>query len=165
MAEDLTPKQQAFVVKVTCENLSFSDAYRAVYDCTNRTPEQINSAASSLARSAKVAARISAVQRGAEAAAVAKATYNLQAAIAEAEEQRVAALEKGQIAAATAASKLKAQLAGHLVERKEIRSGPLEDSDVEDLEALLAELKRRKAERAGGQVEQDDGNRPEVRAH
>jgi putative DNA primase/helicase len=86
-------------------------------------------------------------------------------AIKEAEDLRAMAVEKGQVAAATQAASLKAKLAGHLIDRKEIKSGPLEDTDVEDLEALLAELKRRKAAEAGGKVEQDEGNRPEIRAH
>jgi hypothetical protein len=165
MADELTPKQLAFVTKVVCESLSYSDAYRAIYDCKNRTPEQVSSAASSLARSPKVAAKISALQRGAEAAAVAKTSYTLADAIKEAEDLRAMAVEKGQVAAATQAASLKAKLAGHLIDRKEIKSGPLEDTDVEDLEALLAELKRRKAAEAGGKVEQDEGNRPEIRAH
>lgn len=165
MVDELTPKQQAFVTKVVCENLSYSDAYRACFDCSKRTPLQVNSAAGSLARSPKVAARILAMRRGAEVAAVAKTSYTLADAIKEAEDLRAMAVEKGQVAAATQAASLKAKLAGHLIDRKEIKSGPLEDTDVEELEALLAELKRRKAADAGGKVEQDEGNRPEVRAH
>lgn len=158
-------KRERFAVLVACERATFTDAYRAVYNCAGRTQEQVSKAASSLAAAQEIKDRILELQGRAADDAARKAAYTLADAIAEAESLRALAEERGHTAAAITAATLKAKLAGHLIERKEIKTGPLEDSDVEDLEALLAELKRRKAERAGGQVEQDDGNRPDVRAH
>ncbi len=54
----LTGKQWKFCLKVGCERMSLSDAYRAVYATDNSKPETIHVSASRLAKNPRVAAKI-----------------------------------------------------------------------------------------------------------
>ena len=159
----LTPKQESFALKVGAEGLGLTEAYKLTYDCTKSLPETIHGRASELARSPAVAARIARIQGDRVAAAVQKASYTLADAIREAEEIRLLAVAAGNLPAAATASTLKSKLAGHLVDRREIKSGPLEESDVTELEELRAELLKRRAAQTGEAIDFDEGNRPQLR--
>lgn len=161
MSRELTPKQAAFVDLVAREGLSNTEAYKRTYDCTAASPEQISRRASELAASPKIAEQIRTIKGAVTAAANKRAAYSLADAIAEAEEIRAKAFEQGNMTAAKAAAELKAKLSGHMVERREIKFGALEQSDVEELEAMQAEIRRRIAEKNGGEAPPpDDSNRP-----
>lgn len=159
----LTVKQEAFAVRVGTEGLTQAEAYKLTYDCSKSNPDTIRTRAYELASSPVVAERIGVLRGAVQAEAQRKASYTLKDAIAEAEEIRAEAFSKGNMTAANAAAALKAKLAGHMVERKEVRFGALEQSDVEELEAMQAELRKRLAERRGIETAPDDGNRPQLR--
>lgn len=160
----LTLKQEAFAVRVGTEGLADTEAYKLTYDCTRLEPEQIKRRAYDLVLSPIVAERIRALRGAMQATAVRKAGYTLADAILEAEALREAAVESKSFAAATSAATLKAKLAGHLVEKKEIKFGQLEQADVEELEALRDELRKRLSERRGIETAEDESNRPQLRA-
>ena len=130
----LTEKQAKFCEKVL-EGLNLSDAYRAAFNTENMKPATVNRAAKELADNPKVAARIEVLREGATRAAVTAAAYTLDEAMTDAEEDRALAREKGQGSAAVSATKLKAQLAGHLPEKekRDARAGVLDELDVERL--------------------------------
>ena len=135
----LTAKQEAFCRAIAVEGLNQSAAYSKAYDAAKMTAKSISEAASRLAADSKVAARIAVISEGATAVAVKKAGLTLADAMGEAGELLDGAKAAGQYSAGVAAAKLRAQLAGHLVERKEVRSGPLEDVDIQRLLAMKAQ--------------------------
>lgn len=159
----LTAKQETFCRRVVMENLSFTDAYKLTYDCTKSLPETINSRASELARSPMIADRIAAIKGELTRAAAKGVKYTLEQALADADKAIAMATTANDAAKLSTAVALKAKLAGLMVDRKEIRTGPLDDADVEDLEAVLAELRARKAAMHGEAAVVGDTNRPEVR--
>lgn len=162
MAAELTPKQEAFAVAIACEKLTQVEAYRKAYDAAGSSPETARKRANELATTPHVAARITALQRGAADGALRRAAYTLADAIREQEEIREMAVLAGNFATAATAAANKAKLAGHMVERKEIKGGVLEETDVEELEAMLQALRgKRKAETGVAHV--DESNRPEIR--
>lgn len=158
-ADKLTPKQEQFVHLVAREGLTNTEAYKRVYDCTAAPHEEIPKRAYALATSAKVASAIATIKGAVQAEASRKAAYTLADAIKEADEILEAARRANNLTAANQAAKLKAQLAGHMVERREIKFGALEQSDVEELEAIRDEVRRRLAEK-GRDVAPEDHNRP-----
>ena len=129
----LTAKQEVFCQKVAIQKLTQTDAYSAAYDVEKMAPDTIRKKASELALSGDVAARIAVLSERATAAALKKSGLTLEASMKELDDLMQDAQALGQISAGVAAAKVRAQLAGHLVEKKEIRSGPLEASDVEAL--------------------------------
>lgn len=135
----LTAKQEQFAQGIALKGLNQSAAYSAAYDASKMTPETIACRASELAKHSDVADRINVLRERATGAAVKKAGYTLADAIAEADELAADGKALGQISAAVAAIKLKAQLGGHLVEKKEIRTGSLEDTDLEKLAHMKAQ--------------------------
>ena len=138
--KNLTFKQELFCVKVL-EGLNLSDAYRAVYNSQKSKPATVNRAAKELADNPRLAARIALLRQGATAIAIKKAGYTLADAMTEAAEDRQLAIAGGQASAAVAATKLRAQLAGHLIERKETSNkGALDDTDVAVLVAMRDEM-------------------------
>lgn len=163
MAEALTQKQETFARLVACERLSYTEAYKRAYEAENSSQETLRKRGWELSVSPRVAARISELQRGLTDAAVRKASYTLADAIGEQEDIRALAVKTGNLATAATAAANKAKLAGHMVERKEIKTGPLEEADVDELEAILESLRKKRAAETG-RAQVDDGNRPEVRA-
>jgi phage terminase small subunit len=143
----LTGKQSRFCEKVL-EGLNLSDAYRAAFNAENMKPATVNRAAKELADHPKVAARIKVLREGATAAALKKAAHTLEDAMKEAGDLLEDAQVLGQISAGVAAAKLRAQLAGHLSEKRDARPSSLDDMDVERLlelrAALEAKIKRNK---------------------
>ena len=125
-------------------------------------PQTINKKASELRLSAPVAARLAEVR---ERAATTSA-YTLSKAMDEAENARRLAHDASQAGAAVAAVTLKSKLAGHLVEKREVRVGALEDCDLEELLAMRDALRARVVGTEGGVLEAGgEGNRPVCRTN
>lgn len=153
----LTAKQEMFAKLIALEGMNQSEAYAKAYDTSGWKPASVASKASTMASDASVAARIVVLKERATDAAVRKTAITLADSIAEAGEMLEGAKAAGQYSAGVAAAKLRAQLAGHLVERKEVRQGPLDDTDVAklmkmkaDAEASIAAL--REASELAGEV-------------
>jgi hypothetical protein len=132
-------------------------------------PKTINRAASVLASLPHVAARIG-QHRGAVTAAVVRRTaFTMADAMGEAETARQLAHDASQAGAAVAAVTLKSKLAGLLVEKREIRVGTLEESDLDELLAmrdrLRAEVAARDGRHGGEPEASTEGNRPVLRAN
>ena len=142
--EALTAKQEEFCLQVA-RGANLTEAYRAAFDTSRMLETTINKAASDLAKVPALAARISLLQSRATRVAVDITGYTLAVAINEADELRDEALKAGNHGAAVSAATLKGKLAGLLVERKEVRTGPLEDADVHELQRLRRELADSKA--------------------
>jgi hypothetical protein len=159
VSDRLTVQQEKFVQLVALEGLSQTEAYKRTYNCIAASPADITSRASTLAAVPKVASAIASARGAAAAAAAKKAAYTLAHAIEEAEAARKMAEEKNDAKGVATAVALKAKLAGHMVERKEIKFGSLEQEDVEVLEAMQAELRARLAAK-GREVAPEDHNRP-----
>ncbi len=106
----LTGKQEAFCLKVACERMNQSAAYRAVYSMRLGTPATIHTSASRLAKNPRIAARIAELR--AEVLAGALELYARRpAAMSEAYR---GALAKGRIGAALRALTAKSKLSGLL---------------------------------------------------
>jgi len=142
--EGLTAKQEEFCLQVA-RGANLSEAYRLAFDTAAMQPAVVNARASELAKVPALGSRIRYLQGEATRKAVDITAYSLAAAIDEADVLRDAALNAGNHGAAVSAATLKAKLAGLLVERKEVRSGPLEDADVRELQRLRSELASSKA--------------------
>ena len=156
----LTVKQERFIEEVL-KGSNLSASYRAVYACAGMQPQTINKKASELRLSGPVAARLAQVRER----AAATSAYTLSKAMDEAENARRLAHDASQAGAAVAAVTLKAKLSGHLIEKREVRVGALEDSDLDELLAMRDELRARAVwteEDGSGSV--DRGNRPVGRA-
>lgn len=129
----LTAKQERFAQNIALKGMNQSAAYAEAYDAGKMTPETITSRASELAAHSGVAARINVLKEGTARAAVKAAAYSRDDAIQEADEARLAALANGQSSATVAAIKLKAELSGHLADKKADAKGSLDDMDIEKL--------------------------------
>lgn len=136
----LTAKQEVFCHKVL-EGLSQSDAYRAVYDTSRMLAATIHNSASKLVAAPPVVARLSELRERKAVAVVKSIAYTVDDAMREAQEDRMLAHSVGQAGAAVAATTLRAKLTGLLVERKEVRTGLLDDADSESLRAMHERLR------------------------
>ncbi|MDP3940358.1 MAG: hypothetical protein Q8R92_19765 [Deltaproteobacteria bacterium] len=136
----LTAKQEAFARAVAIGGMNQTAAYASTYEVGKSTQKSIQDSASRLAAEPQVKARIKLLTERAAGVAVKKAGLTLAQSMAEAESLLEDAQALGQISAGVAAAKLRAQLAGHLVEKKEEKTGPLTDMDVTSLLALKAEV-------------------------
>lgn len=98
----------------------------------------------------KVQARVQEITGKAAARVVAKLEVTVESLIAEVEEARQLALEKGQAAAAVAATREKGVLSGRRVERSEVgKPGDFEAMDDDELEAFIASREGRAGEGIG----------------
>lgn len=134
----LTSQQEVFAKKIALENLNQSAAYSAAYNVAKMAPKTITDRAHDLAKLPEVAARIDVLRERATAASVKAAAHTRDAAINEAQALLEDAHALGQISAGVAAAKLKAQLAGHLDEKKQDPKGQLDEMDI----TSLLELKK-----------------------
>lgn len=132
----LTAKQEVFCQGVAVRKLSQTDAYTYAYDVGKMTPASIHNAASKLAAIDEVKARIVVLTERATAAAVKAGALTLAQSIDEAGQMFEDAKALGQVAAGVAAAKLRAQLSGHLDEKKQDAKGSLDDMDVKGLLAM-----------------------------
>ena len=124
------------------------------------TRESVTKAASALATRPDVASRINVLKGRATAAAVKNAALTLEDCLAEAGEMLQDAKALGNTSAGVAAAKLRAQLAGHLVERKEVKDSRLDDATVDNILDVLKELKQRAA--AAAEADALVGGEPEA---
>lgn len=137
---DLTPKQEKFCQGVV-KGLSQADAYRSAYNAKNMKPEVVQVKASELMANGKVKVRVAELRKP----VVEKVQYGLEQAMREAEDALQVAKAKENGGAMVAAVQLRAKLNGLLVEKKEIRTGPLDDASTE----TLLEMRRMAEQRTG----------------
>ena len=133
----LTVKQERFCQLVALKQMTQTAAYSEVYDITGKTPEGIAKLASAVANRPGMQERISVLRERGTVEAVRKAGRTLADCVQGVEELIEDAKNLGQISAGIAGAKLRAQLLGHLVEKKEVRQGPLDDADLTKLQATL----------------------------
>lgn len=93
--------------------------------------------ANRLLRVAEVCARVAEIRAAVNERMIEKTAYDLGAAMIEAEEARALAVEVRNPAAAVAAVGLKAKLNGLLIDRKEVRTGTLDDKSDAELDAII----------------------------
>lgn len=93
--------------------------------------------AARLLRDAKVCSRIAELQVAVNERVVEKTAYGLAEAMAEVEEARQFAVSLDNPNAVIAAVSLKAKLNGLLIDRKEIRTGPLEATTDDELDRII----------------------------
>lgn len=141
--DGLTDKQRIFRDELV-GGATQVEAYKAAFDTSTMLETTISKRAGELAKLPKIAVTISGIVKGAQDLAARALSYTLHDAILEADRLIGMAEAEGQSGAAVSAATLKAKLAGHLVERKEVRSGPLEDADVQELQRVRRELARSK---------------------
>lgn len=140
-AYGLTIKQEKFAERYL-EHRNATRAYKeAGYRHEGWAENSINVAAHKILNNAKVAHRIGAVLK----AVVERQEYSLETAIQETREDREMARELGQLGAAVSAGKLTAQLAGHLVERKDVTHRSVAEIPTSQLEAEIEQLRDKEA--------------------
>lgn len=127
----LTAKQEAFALAVV-SGMNQSDAYRSAYDAGKMKPTTVTVKASELMTDGNVAVRIAELR-----APVAQAVqYGLEQAMMEAQEAFEVSKAKENGGAMVAAATLRAKLNGLLIDRKEVRTGPLDEMDFESVRAM-----------------------------
>lgn len=120
MAKELTAKQEAFCVEyVKKGNGSYSDAYRAAFDCSKMKPATVNNKAYILSCKGEIRARIKELQD----ATAEKAIVTLAGHLEDLKMLRDLAMEKGQLSAAINAEIFRGKACGLYVEKAEV-SGP-----------------------------------------
>ena len=127
----LTAKQEAFCHAVV-SGMTQADAYRASYNASGMKAETIQKKASLLMTNGEVRGRVEILR----APVVEKLQYNLEQAMIEAAEAFEVSKSKENGGAMVAAVTLRAKLNGLLVERKEIRTGPLDGLEHDQLKAI-----------------------------
>lgn len=131
----LTAKQEAFAQAVA-SGMTQSDAYRSAYSAGKMKATSINVNASKLMADTNIAQRVVSLR----APVIAKMQYGLQEAMLEAEDAFKVSKMKENGGAMVAAVTLRAKLQGLLIERKEVRTGPLDDMPADELEAMDAAI-------------------------
>lgn len=140
----LTEKQQAFVEAIATDRLSYSAAYSKAFDVSGMQKLTVAKRASELARKPEIQAEINVILEGARRNSVKAAAYSLDDAIAEVDEGLELAKTNGQSSAFLQGVKLKAQLAGHVIDRKEVSTkDPLTGATIEELGRMRDEITRR----------------------
>jgi phage terminase small subunit len=124
--------------------MSQADAYRAAYTAGKMKPATVQNNAHTLMKNSEVSARVQALR----APVVERVQYGLEQAMLEAEEAMKVAKIKENGGAMVAAVQLRAKLNGLLVDRKEVRTGPLESMPDDALDKVIAQ----KAKEAGVQL-------------
>lgn len=142
----LTPQQAKFAENIAVKRMTQFDAYSDAYDVSAMSRSTAMKRSGEMAKHPEVEAQIQVLREGATKTAIKAAAYTLDAAISECDEVLQLAKEKGQTSAAVAAVKLKSQLAGHVLERKETSvKDPLADATNAELVKLRAEIDARLA--------------------
>jgi hypothetical protein len=141
----LTPKQEAFAHHWAI-GMTKADAYRSAYDCTTMSPAAIRIEACRLSQHPSVALMADTVKQEIQAESVSIAAYSRDHAFQDADADRALAHRIDQPGAAVSATKLKAQLAGHMDDKNS------SDKALEALADLMASIAR-----AGGDGTLKDG--------
>lgn len=137
----LTHQQEVFAQSIA-SGMNQSDAYRKAYPKSLKWKvDSIYCNAAQLVADTKVAQRIAELRKP----VVEKLQYGLEQAMKEAEEAFKVSKDKEQGGAMVAAVQLRAKLNGLLVDKKEIRTGSIEELPDEALTRLI----QRKAAEAG----------------
>jgi len=136
--DGLTDKQRAFVQVYVTGSGSASDAYRKAFDASRMTKANINQKAHKLLRKPEVERAINKHR----AKMAEQFEYDLRAAMADAREAYTFAKQTNNAGAMVSAATLMAKLNGRLVERREVRSGPLDQIPTDDLAILRAALEQ-----------------------
>lgn len=139
----LTQKQERFCQNRGAKNMSQIASYRDAFGCEGIPDNRISTLASILDARPEVQARIKTIQERVLGEVAKVGAFTLSAALAEADRANELAHSVGQAGAAVSAVTLKAKLAGLLVEKKEIRSGPLEETDIFALLAMRDQIRQR----------------------
>jgi len=139
----LNVKQEQFARAIAAGKPQ-SVAYAEVYGAGKRSEKTLAEAACRLANTPQVRMRINVITEGATRASIKAAAHTIDVAIDEVDQIMHEARANGQASAAVAAAKLKSQLAGHVLDRKEIREiDPLKGATLEELVKLRDEITRR----------------------
>lgn len=147
----LTAKQEAFCQAVL-SGLSQADAYRKAYSAGKMKPATVQESASRLMANSKVAARVKELR----APVVAEVQYDLKVAMSECERALLMAEKLQKPAAMVQAIALRSKLHGLLVDRSEVRVGPLDALEHDELKKLNAAIGAIAA--AGGTVSPGAGS-------
>lgn len=131
----LTDKQEKFCQGIV-SGLTQSDAYRAAYACKNATNDSVNQMASKMMANIKCISRVEELRRP----VIEKVQYGLEQAMAEAAEAFLVSKNKEQGGAMVAAVQLRSKLNGLLVDRSEVRTGPLDSLEHDELKAMYAAI-------------------------
>ena len=139
----LTARAEAFCQAIVVKGMNQTEAYSFAYDVSKMSQETITNLASRLANRDDVRARLQVLRERATAAAVKSAAYTIEDALREADELMADGKALGQVSAAVAALKVKAQLGGHLAEKTAEKKGPLDGEDIDGLVSIREEINRR----------------------
>ena len=127
----LTDKQETFCLAVV-EGLNLSDAYRKAYLCKNATDASVNQMASTMMGNIKCISRVEFLRKP----VIERMQYGLEQAMAEAAEAFAVSKLKEQGGAMVAAVQLRSKLNGLLIDRAEVRTGPLDGVEHEELKVI-----------------------------
>ena len=132
----LTLKQQSFAHS-WASGMTKADAYRSAYDCASMSPAAIRVEACRLSQHPNITLIASEITQQIDAELVQLAAYDKKKAFEDASKDRDLAHQERQAGAAVSATKLKAQLAGHLDDA----SGA--DRALEGLASLMQSISER----------------------
>lgn len=143
----LTAKQEKFCQAIV-SGMSQADAYRHAYDASRTSPQVVQNKGSLLMKKDEVRVRVESLR----APVVAKVQYGLEQAMEEAHRALKVAEGKENGGAMVAAVQLRAKLNGLLVERKEIRTGLLDDLPYDETAKVVAALEAIQRQRSGASL-------------
>jgi phage terminase small subunit len=131
--------------------MSKADAYRNAYDCRSMSPAAVRVEACRLSQNPNVALMVKEIDQRIETELVQLAAYDRQKAFEDASKDRDLAHQQKQAGAAVSATKLKAQIAGHLDDRTQ------EDSSLQALAQLIEQVRAHGGDMPRGSltIEQD----------
>jgi len=159
----LTAKQLTFVTALA-KGAGVSEAYRAAFDTGRMLDSSVASAATKLKALPQIQEKLAQQRERVEVVMAKQVAYSMIDAFRESEEARQLAHSVGQAGAAVAAVTLRAKLGGLLVERKEVRIGALEDTDLDELLAMRERIRDESAIDVEVVHVDQPNNRPSVRA-
>lgn len=127
----MTPKREAFCQAIV-SGVTQADAYRTAYAAGKMKPETIQKRASELMADGEVKGRVDELRKP----VVEKLQYGLEQAMMEAAEAFQVAKSKENGGAMVAAVTLRSKLNGLLVERSEVKTGPLDGVAHDELKQI-----------------------------
>lgn len=133
---NLTPKQEMFCCAYL-ETGNASKAYRLAYDAAKMKPATVNRTAKELLDNPKIAARLAELRKPLEK----QALMTVESHLARLDELGRQAEAAGWYSPAIAAEISRGKVMGYYVDRKEIRTGSLDDASDAELEARIEEMR------------------------